>query len=450
MATDTIPAEQTETFKLPAKKAAAARRVDFQRPALYPEQEAAIYDKARYSLIEATTKGGKTAGCIVWLAEQAAQGKPGWQYWWAAPIFAQAKIAFRRLKESLNPSSFVANETEMTITFLAIRTVICFKGADKPDSLYGEDVHAMVIDEASRVKEDAWHALRTTLTATKAPVRIIGNVKGRKNWFYKLARKAAAGEPGMAYHRLTWQMAVAAGVLEGDEIADAKSKLPAHVFKQLYEAEAADDEGNPFGAVALTKQKRPELSKLPPVCWGWDFAKSHDWTAGVGLDRMGDVCRIERFQKPWGETKSGVKATTGSLAAAGDSTGVGDAIVEDIQRMGVNIEAYVFTSRSKQQLMEGLAADLQGGHTAYPEGVLADELASFEYAYTRTGVTYSAPEGMFDDCVCAYALARWKFRQGGFGDKFQYSTARTAGPSDQTASPKADIWRRKDSPLLVD
>jgi hypothetical protein len=33
------------------------------------------------------------------------------------------------------------------------------------------------------------------------------------------------------------------------------------------------------------------------------------------------------------------------------------------------------------------------------------ELESFGSGYTRTGVRYSAPEGLDDDCVCALALA---------------------------------------------
>jgi hypothetical protein len=40
-----------------------------------------------------------------------------------------------------------------------------FKSGDKPDSLYGEDVAAAVIDEATRCKEEVFHAVRSTLTA---------------------------------------------------------------------------------------------------------------------------------------------------------------------------------------------------------------------------------------------------------------------------------------------
>jgi hypothetical protein len=37
-------------------------------------------------------------------------------------------------------------------------------------------------------------------------------------------------------------------------------------------------------------------------------------------------------------------------------------------------------------------------------------LEQFEFEYTRTGVRYSAPAGLHDDCVCALALAWHKFR----------------------------------------
>ncbi len=130
---------------------------------------------------------------------------------------------------------------------LANGAVIWLKGSDNPDSLFGEDVYAAVIDEATRCKETTWHALPTTLTATAGPMRIIGNVRGRKNWAYPLARKAEAGEPEMHYARLIAHDAVEAGILAAEEIEDARRQLPETVFRELYLAEPSDDEGNPFG-----------------------------------------------------------------------------------------------------------------------------------------------------------------------------------------------------------
>ena len=133
--------------------------------------------------------------CISWLLEQAMHGRPGQAYWWLSPVYPQAKIAYRRLKRGIPQSLYTSNESEMTVTLLN-GAVISFRSAEKPDNLYGEDVYAAVLDEATRMREEAWHAIRSTLTATRGPIRIIGNVKGRRNWAYQLARRAEGGEVG--------------------------------------------------------------------------------------------------------------------------------------------------------------------------------------------------------------------------------------------------------------
>jgi hypothetical protein len=93
--------------------------------------------------------------------------------------------------------------------------------------------------------------------------------------------------------------------------------------------------------------------------------------------------------------------------ALGDSTGVGDPIVEAIQRLaGEKFQGYHFTQSSKQKLMEGLVMAIQSRLVWYPPGVIVQELEQFEYEITRTGVRYSAPAGYHDDCVCALALAQ--------------------------------------------
>jgi hypothetical protein len=151
-------------------------------PKLYPKQKAALCDPARYVCIEASTKSGKTAGAICWLIGQAwNKGREGQEFWWIAPDYQQARIAFRRTKKLLGqwalpgPFTWEAREVEMAIEILGGQAGrLRFQGSDKPDTLYGEDVYACVIDEASRCKEDAWHAVRSTLTATRGPIRIIG------------------------------------------------------------------------------------------------------------------------------------------------------------------------------------------------------------------------------------------------------------------------------------
>lgn len=402
-------------------------RVVWHRPTLYKKQQLAIYARERYSLIEATTKSGKTVGCMVWLFEKAMAGRPGQQFWWIAPTLKQARIAFRRYcfgirRAGIDPkivggALFHANRSDLTIT-LFNGAVLAFLSGENPDNLYGEDVQAAVMDEASRAREEAFHAVRSTLTATRGPLRIIGNVKGRKNWFYRMCRKAEAQADlpaerrTMRYSKITADDAVRAGVLDAEEIDDAKDALPEAVFRQLYYAEPADDEGNPFGLDAIRKSIAP-LSSRRAKSWGIDLGKSQDYTVIIGLDEFGQCAHFERFQKPWEETIAHIKRVCKGGRATVDSTGVGDPVLEALQKNGGGrFIGYLFGSKSKQQLMEGLSLAIQSSRITFPSGPIVQELEIFEYEYTRTGVKYSAPVGMHDDCVIALALAvhglRWK------------------------------------------
>lgn len=399
----------------------AARKlleIEYERPWLYPAQQRAIFDcvdlngePARYGVVEASTKAGKTVGCMAWLVEQAyMRAGINRNFWWVAPVYPQAKIAFRRIKAGLPAGSFAANEADLKITLLGVGSTIWFKTGEKPDNLYGEDVYAAVVDEASRCREDSWIALRSTLTATRGPVRIIGNVKGRANWHYRIARRAESGEPGYSYAKLTAYDAVAGGVLDAAEIEDAKRALPEQVFRELYLAEPSDDQGNPFGIQHIAACVAP-LSESRPAAIGIDLAKSFDWTVVIGLDRMGNVCGFERWQGPWEETERRILQLTGNTPTLVDSTGVGDPIVERLQRKRGNFTGFKFTSESKQRLMEGLVMAIQQRRIRFPDGHIRKELENFEYEYTRTGVRYCAPEGVHDDCVMALALAEEQRRQ---------------------------------------
>ena len=386
----------------------------WERPPLYPKQLAAIFNPARIVVIEASTKSGKTIGCLIWLIEQAlVSGRPGRQYWWVAPTMVQARMAYSRARALRGNGIPIGIRRDSAPSIeLPNGARVVFRTAEHPDALYGEDVFATVLDEATRMREEAWHAVYSTLTKTRGAARIIGNVKGRRNWAYLLARRAQAGEPDMHYARITAYDAVDAGVLDARVIEAAQSLLPEDVFKELYLAEPSDDAGNPFGLAAIRACIAP-LSTKPPRVWGWDLGKSIDSTVGIALDEDGAVCGFERFRDSWESTERRLRAVVGSTRALVDDTGVGDPVVERLHRIASNIDGFTFTSKSKQQLMEGLQVAIQSREVHFPAGTIVDELETFEYESTRTSVLYSAPPGLHDDCVIALALAVQHARQRG-------------------------------------
>lgn len=228
--------------------------MEINKPHLTDYQKDILFCDARFTITEASTKVGKTHSHIIWLFGKAheyeqAEGK---NYWWVAPVFSQSKIAFKRLRRNLSQYGvYNFNESNLVIT-CPNGAEIHFKSADNPDNLYGEDVYACVFDEAPRAKEEAWFALRSTLTATEAPCKLIGNFGGISNWVHKLKEKSKS-DKNYAYFKVTCWDAIKAGILSEDEVLQAKKDLPEKIFKELYEAEASEDDGQLINNQSILK-----------------------------------------------------------------------------------------------------------------------------------------------------------------------------------------------------
>jgi phage FluMu gp28-like protein len=380
-------------------------QIAYKRPFVTEYQRRIIDSPARFTVTAASTKTGKTASHIIWDFEQALQLKANQRVWWVAPVYQQAEIAFNRMRSQVTVKNFFkVNETKLRLT-LPTGAIMEFKSAEKPDNLYGDDVYAAVFDEFTRAREEAWFALRSTLTKTQGKCKFIGNVKGKKNWGYKLAERAKAGEKDYEFHKITAWDAVEAGILSREEVLQAQRDLPPHVFSELYLAEPTEDGSNPFGLTFIQNCIKP-LSTKPAQWYGVDLAKYTDWTVIVGLDEDLNVCYFERFQMDWAQTEKRIIEVVQRTPAMIDSTGVGDPVVEKIQRSCPKVVGVKFTSTNKQQMMEQLTGDVHAALIGFPEGVLADEMRNFEFEQTATGMKYSAPSGLHDDSVCALALAR--------------------------------------------
>jgi len=192
--------------------------------------------------------------------------------------------------------------------------------------------------------------------------------------------------------------------IDKNEIDDARRQLPEAVFEQEYMANPMENAANPFGSQQINLCVKP-LSTLEPSYYGIDLAKSFDYSVIIGLDKNGSVAYFNRFQKDWKQTRETILSIDRSKPVYIDSTGVGDAITEDLQKHFNAMTGFKYTAHSKQQLMELLASKIHSQEIGFPEGEIKNELEIFEYQYTSTGVRYNAPSGYHDDCVNALALA---------------------------------------------
>lgn len=326
------------------------------------------------------------------------------------PTYQLGKIFFQEVVKMLPGQIFTKNESDLVIRFITGGSIRFFTG-ERLDMLRGLKFHLAIIDEASYIPdlEDGWNnAIRPTLTDYKGKAIFLSTPKGR-NFFYSLFLRN--GEEGWQSFKFT---TYDNPHIDPAEIDSARAHLPHAVFEQEYMANPMQNAANPFGSDQILRCVKP-LSRLPVAFWGIDLAKSVDWSVIIGLDINGDCAHFDRFQLPWSDTKERILGIDRSKPVKIDSTGVGDAIVEDLQPHFQKMEGYKYTSSSKQQLMEGLASTIHKVEIGYPEAV-QKELEIFEYVYTATGVRYSAPQGFHDDCVNALALAdRCRFEHRHFG-----------------------------------
>ena len=318
------------------------------------------------------------------------------------PTYQLGKIFFKEIVDLLPLEIYSKNESDLVINFITGGSIRFFTG-ERLDNLRGLKFHLAVIDEASFIPnlEDGWlNSIRPTLTDYKGRAIFLSTPRG-KNYFYSLYSKA---EPDWQSFKFT---TYDNPYIDPNEIDDARKQLPEVVFEQEYMANPAENAANPFGTQFIRNCIHP-VSTMPVVAFGIDLAKSVDWTVIIGLDENGNVAYFDRFQMDWHNTKQNIIRLP-KCPILVDSTGVGDPILEDLQREGVMIQGLKFTSTSKQQLMEGLQAAIHQGKIGYPDGIITQELEIFEYQYGATGVKYSAPSGYHDDAVISLALAWQNF-----------------------------------------
>lgn len=160
-------------------------------PPLHKTQRLIDSDPARFKVIIIGRRWGKTTYGVRKCVKYALQ--TGYTYWWIGPTFPVAQIGWRMLKKlawQINEISPVEiREADMSIIFKNGGT-ITIKSAVNPDSLRGEKLGGVVMDEFAQIPEITWtEVIGPSLADLKGWCDFIGTPKG-KNWGYKLFHAA--------------------------------------------------------------------------------------------------------------------------------------------------------------------------------------------------------------------------------------------------------------------
>jgi predicted phage terminase large subunit-like protein len=221
----------------------------------------------------------------------------GGNIWWVAPTYKVASKIWRDLKKATRGAWESKNEVERRIELPGGGSVTVWS-ADDPETLVGDGLDGVVIDEAAKVPEAAWgESIRPALADRNGWAIFIGTPKG-PNWFRGLFDMAGAdsSEEWARWQEPTWRNPL----IPMSEIEAMRHEMTGDRFAQEIEAKFLDVMGT-----LLPRDKAIIVPDYPrglkhPVRF-WDKAgtdkESGDWTVGAlvarheGLTYLLDIVR---------------------------------------------------------------------------------------------------------------------------------------------------------------
>lgn len=385
----------------------------------HEKQIPVMQSQARFRVLRAGRRWGKTQ-LAAHEVIMAALMNPGSMVWWVSNSDKNVRRGYRAVLKQL-PRELLAKEppsenaNDRILHFLNGSSIEMYT-AGTPDSLAGEGVNFLVVDEAALIAEHVWYQLlRPTLSDTGGRALIISTPRGR-NWFWKLARR---GDQGGLYESFHFP-SHSSPYTDDEEIEDARETLPDLIFRQEYLAEFVANAASMF-----TVTDDIIVPLMPPegqVVLGVDLAKKEDWTVISGCNAATrQPCVFERINEvSWPIQEELIQETYNDLmddpnveavTIVVDSTGVGDVVFDHLDDLGLDVIPVNFGGGTgglqKERMVRLLSAELEHKRAfIIPE--MIEEFEHYEYAISeRTGrYTFEGSIG-HDDMVSAKLLEMW-------------------------------------------
>lgn len=191
-------------------------------------------DPARFKVIAAGRRTGKSNLAIKMLLAKALEAPEGSAVVYVAPTLGQARqIAWDALLEQGRDVIKAAHVNQMDITLVTGRK-IHIRSGENPDTLRGLKLYFAVIDEASFVKEELFSKIiRPALADLRGQCVFISTPDGR-NYFYDYFK---LGQEGTNPEWKSWHFTTKDNpTIPPEEIEEARKTLSTFVFKQEFEA----------------------------------------------------------------------------------------------------------------------------------------------------------------------------------------------------------------------
>jgi len=377
------------------------------RPHLHAGQLEVHNHPARFKVLAAGRRWGKTRLGVNECIGVAIEGK---RAWWVSPSYKTSEVGWRPLRQLSRkiPGTEIRLADRMVLFpgggFVAIRS------ADNPDSLRGEGLDFVVMDECAFMQPEAWsEAIRPALSDRLGKALFISTPRGR-NFFWDLYRRGGVDPDWASFTYPT----SANPYIQPSEIEAARAELPEIIFNQEYLADFVDSEGAVFRRIRDAAILQPLEQPLEGHQYsaGVDVAAAVDYTVITVLDvNTREMVALDRFNRvDYPVLEDRLLATYRKWHLDGmvvESNSIGAPVIDHLREHDINIIPFTTTNTTKHDIIQRLQSAFEHGLIHIIDNpILVGELLSYESKRTPSGnYTYSAPEGQHDDCVMSLAFA---------------------------------------------
>ena len=394
-----------------------AQATAIKLPSFHPRQHEVALSPARFRVAACGRRWGKTRlGSAICLKTAADGGRA----WWVAPTYKVSEVGWRLIRRMALQIPGATIQKSDRLVSLPGGGEIQVRSADNPDSLRGEGLDFVVMDECAFIAEDAWlEALRPALSDRRGRALFISTPKGH-NWFWRLWQRCMDAHDD-EWHG--WQLPTGDNpYIATDEIEAARRSLPERIFAQEYLAQFLDDAGGVFRRVmdaAVLSPREPQFGRA--YIAGVDVADAADFTVISIFDAATrEQVYLDRFNRV------GYEALEDRIHAAYqrwnvqtiviEDNSIGQPVIDHLRRRGMRIVAFHTSSVTKMPLIQALQSAFEHGDIKIlNDPAQIGELQAYESKRTASGYSYSAPDGMHDDTVMAMAFAWYALDNRGSG-----------------------------------
>jgi hypothetical protein len=240
-------------------------------------------------------------------------------------------------------------------------------------------------------------------------VLFLSTPRGR-NWFYNLHALDGVDPQFKSFRMSSYDNPI----IDPKEIDAARYTLPEHIFKQEYLAEFVDNGSGVFSNIEIRKP----ISSVKFYA-GIDLGRADDYTVLSIVNEKGEQVFCDRWRhNTWQNIINAMLPILNQYKPRVliEVNSIGDVIHEQLKKVYNNVYPFVTTSKSKQDIVEGLQVAIQNKEfTLLDIDWLIKEFNVYTYEYNpkTRNIKYSAPQGFHDDgvmasCISYQCLKEWK------------------------------------------